>query len=188
MFLDVESEGDYILEVELGVSDAAQRQAVLRRFRQMLRGHAMHGTTPPSAHVPASVLDGIRTSRGRSGSGGLGGSGGSSAAVHDANAMYDAAHVAGAVGRNVVQYAYARQAVFDDSSAPSSGSPSPALVTADELRRAFASQPFVVDSIISVAQSVPVRWPCALGTTTLAHRVLALVGRRQWVRNPWPRG
>ena len=29
MFLDVESEGDYILEVELGVSDAAQRQAVL---------------------------------------------------------------------------------------------------------------------------------------------------------------
>ena len=59
MFLDVESEGDYILEVELGVSDAAQRQAVLRRFRQMLRGHAMHGTTPPSAHVPASVLDGI---------------------------------------------------------------------------------------------------------------------------------
>ena len=170
MFLDVESEGDYILEVELGVSNAAQRQAVLRRFRQMLRGHAMHGTTPPSAHVPASVLDGIRTSRGRSGSGGLG----SSAAVHDANAMYDAAHVAGAVGRNVVQYAYARQAVFDDSSAPSSGSPSPALVTADELRRAFASQPFVVDSIISVAQSVPVRWPCALGTTTLAHVCLPL--------------
>ena len=135
MFLDPDCEAEYILEVELGIQQPEHRTALLGRFRQMLRAHAMHGATPPSPHLPAAVLDDLPDADE------VNATGARVPAVRNANALYDAAQLAGAVGRNLLQFSYAH----------------PHDVTTEEVADMFTSQPFVAAAVLEVAARIKVR-------------------------------